>query len=162
MVSYASIRASLSGARAWARDDGSGGRRRRFKRGQSAVELALIVPLVLVIMLVGVQFALIGQAALAVSQASYLGARTAQINAALTSATLKTAISNQMSPTISGATVTLTAANTANCGPPRTFGCQFSVAITYDASSRIFLPSNTLLGITFPTNLSFTESAMTE
>ncbi len=71
------------------------------------VELALIIPLVLVIMLVGIQFALIGQAALAVSQASYLGARTAQINDALTSATLSTAISSQISPTISGATVTI-------------------------------------------------------
>jgi len=158
MKSYANIRAALSAARARAHHVRWGGRR----RGQSAVELALIVPIVLVIMLVGIQFALIGQAALAVSQASYLGARTAQINGSLTSATLATAISNQMSPTISGATVTLTPAGTPNCGPPRTFGCQFSVAISYDASSKIFLPSNTLLGITFPTNLTFTESAMTE
>lgn len=162
MVSYAKIKAASVSAVALRDDDSSGRPRRGFRRGQSMVELALIVPLVLVIMLVGIQFALIGQAALAVSQASYLGARTAQINEGLTSATLSSAISNQISPSITGATVTLTPAGTANCGPPRTFGCQFSVAVTYNASSKIFLPSSTLLGITFPTNLTFTESAMTE
>jgi Flp pilus assembly protein TadG len=131
-------------------------------RGQSAVEFAIIAPIALVVMLIGIQFALIGQAALAVSQASFLGARTASVDGTLTSATLSTAISNQMSPTISGATVTLTPGGAASCGPPRTFGCPFTVAVTYDASSKIFLPSSTLLGITFPTNLTFTESAMTE
>jgi hypothetical protein len=39
--------------------------------------------------------------------------------------------------------------------------------VTYDATSKLFLPSNwTMLGggriITFPTNLTSTESAMTE
>jgi Flp pilus assembly protein TadG len=131
-------------------------------RGQSAVEFAIIAPIALVVMLIGIQFALIGQAALAVSQASFLGARTASVDGTLTSATLSTAISNQMSPTISGATVTLTPGGAASCGPPRTFGCPFTVAVTYDASSKIFLPSSTLLGTTFPTNLTFTESAMTE
>jgi len=126
------------------------------------IEFAILAPVALVVMLVGIQFALIGQAALAVSQASYLGARSASINGTLTSSTLSTAIQNQMSPTISGATVTLTAGGDASCGLPRTFGCPFSVTVAYDASNKIFLPSNTLLGITFPTNLTFTESAMTE
>jgi len=137
-------------------------RRSRISRGQSMVEFAILAPVALVVMLVGIQFALIGQAALAVSQASYLGARNASVNGTLTSSTLSTAIQNQMSPTISGATVTLTPGGDASCGPPRTFGCPFTVAVTYDASSKIFLPSNTLLGITFPTSLTFSESAMTE
>ncbi|HEY6299996.1 MAG TPA: TadE/TadG family type IV pilus assembly protein [Candidatus Binatus sp.] len=134
----------------------------RISRGQSAVEFALISVVALVVMLVGIQFALIGQAALAVSQASYLGARAASVDATLTSDTLSTQISSEMSPTITGATVTLTPTGAATCGPPRTFGCPFTVAVTYDASSKIFLPSNTLLGITFPTSLTFSESAMTE
>ena len=46
-------------------------RRSRISRGQSAVEFALISTIALVVMLVGVQFALIGQAALAVSQGCY-------------------------------------------------------------------------------------------
>jgi Flp pilus assembly protein TadG len=134
----------------------------RISRGQSAVEFAMISVVALVVMLVGIQFALIGQAALAVSQASYLGARAASVDATLTSDSLSTQISSQMSPTITGATVTLTPTGAATCGPPRTFGCPFTVAVTYDASSKIFLPSNTLLGITFPTSLTFSETAMTE
>lgn len=126
------------------------------------VEFALIATLALVVMLVGIQFALIGQAALAVSQASYLGARTASVNANMTSSTLQTAIQNQISPTITGANVTLTNTSDASCGPPRTFGCPINVTVTYDATSKLFLPSNTLMGLTFPTNLTATESAMTE
>jgi Flp pilus assembly protein TadG len=129
------------------------------RRGQAAVEFAMIAVLCLVVLLVGIQFALIGQAALAVSQASYLGARTASVNDALTSATLGTAISNQMSPTISGATVSMTNTADPSCGPPRTYGCPISVTVTYNAASKIFLPN---MGITFPTNLTATESAMTE
>ena len=42
--------------------------RSRISRGQAAAEFALIAPVVIIVMLVGVQFALIGQAALALSQ----------------------------------------------------------------------------------------------
>jgi len=163
MVSYTGTKAALLGARARGNDSRRSGFRRAFGRGQSMVEFAMIAPVALVVMLVGIQYALIGQAALAVSQASYLGARAASIDGTLDTSSLSGAISGQMSPTISGATVAL-ADNTAtaSCGPPRTFGCPFTVTVTYDASSKIFLPSSTLLGITFPTNLSAQESAMTE
>jgi len=132
---------------------------RACQRGQAMVEFALIATLVLLVLLVGIQFALIGQAALAVSQASYLGARTASVNPALTNATIGPAISSQISPTISGATVTLTNTNAATCGPPRGYGCPITVTVNYDATSKLFLPN---FGITFPTSLSATESAMTE
>jgi Flp pilus assembly protein TadG len=136
--------------------------RRTFGHGQSMVEFALIVPLVLAIMLIGIQFALIGQAALAVSQAAYLGARAASVDGTLTSGTLSTQISSQISPTISGASVTLTPGAAASCGSPRTFGCPITVSVTYDASGRIFLPTNLLPGVAFPSSLTFTETAMTE
>jgi Flp pilus assembly protein TadG len=126
------------------------------------VEFALIATLCLAVLLIGIQFAIIGQAALAVSQASYLGARTASVNDALTSSTLGPAIASQMSPSISGATVSMTNTADPSCGPPRTYGCPITVTVTYDATSKLFLPANTLLGISFPTNLTATESAMTE
>jgi Flp pilus assembly protein TadG len=138
---------------------------RAYQRGQAMVEFALIATLALVVMLVGIQFALIGQAALAVSQASYLGARAASINANLTTGTLQDAIANQISPTINGALVNLTLTNALDplcAGGTRTFGCGFNVTVTYNATSKLFLPSNTLMGLTFPTNLTATESAMTE
>ena len=135
--------------------------------GQAMVEFALLAVLALALMLVGIQFAIIGQAALAVSQASFLGARTASVNESLDSKSLKTAIANQMSPTISAsAKVTLTPGGDASCtagaGGGRSFGCPISVTVSYDATGKIFLPSKTLLGIKFPTNLTSTESAMTE
>ena len=132
---------------------------RAYRRGQAAVEFAMISVLCMVVLLVGIQFAIIGQAALAVSQASYLGARTASVNDALTSSTLGTAIGNQMSPTISGASVTMSNTADPSCGPPRKYGCPISVTVSYNASSKIFLPS---MGIAFPSNLTATESAMTE
>jgi Flp pilus assembly protein TadG len=143
---------------------------RAYQRGQAMVEFALIASLALVVMLVGIQFAIIGQAALAVSQASYLGARTASINANMTSGTLQTAIQNQISPTITGANVTLALTNALDpscAGGTRTFGCGFNVTVTYNATDKLFLPSQwSILGsnalIKFPTNLTATESAMTE
>jgi len=144
---------------------------RAFQRGQAMVEFALIATLSMVVLLVGIQFAIIGQAALAVSQASYLGARAASVNTALTSDSLQTAIANQISPTISGATVTLTNTADATCtagpGGTRSFGCPINVTVTYDATPKLFLPATwSMLGdhtlITFPTNLTSTESAMTE
>jgi Flp pilus assembly protein TadG len=145
---------------------------RAFRRGQAMVEFALIATLSMVVLLVGIQFAIIGQAALAVSQASYLGARAASVNSTLTSNSLQTAIANQISPTISGATVTLTNTTDATCtagpGGTRSFGCPINVTVTYDATPKLFLPAQwTMLGtgasvITFPTNLTSTQSAMTE
>lgn len=148
---------------------------RAFQSGQAAVEFALLATLFFVVVLVGVQFAIIGQAALAVSQASYVGARAASVNTNMTNATIQSAIQNQLSPTISdNATVTMTNTTDPSCtaGPSgsRSFGCPINVTVTYDATSKLFLPSNwTILsamgvkgGILFPTSLSATESAMTE
>ncbi len=135
--------------------------------GQAMVEFALIAVVALAVMLIGIQFAIIGQAALAVSQASFVGARAASVNETLDSASLKTAIANEMSPTISAtAQITLTPGGDASCTAGakggRSYGCPINVTVSYDATGKIFLPSKTLLGIKFPTNLSSTESAMTE
>jgi len=135
---------------------------RRSHSGQAAVEFAMISTLALAVMVVGIQLAIIGQAALAVSQASYLGARAASVDETLTTGTLSSAVASKISPTISGASFTLSNTADPTCGPPRAYGCPITVTVSYNASSKIFLPSNTLLGLTFPTNLTATESAVTE
>lgn len=143
---------------------------RAHQGGQAMVEFALIATIIMVVLLVGVQFAIIGQAALAVSQASYLGARTASVNNTMTSDQLNTTLQSQISPTISGATVSWALTNAADpacAGGTRSFGCPITVTVTYDATSKLFLPSSwTILGTThpigFPTSLSASESAMTE
>ncbi len=48
------------------------------------VELALVAPIVLFAMLVGIQFAIIGTAALGLGQANYQGARYAATNTSAT------------------------------------------------------------------------------
>ena len=143
---------------------------RAYRRGQAMVEFALIAALSMVVLLVGIQFAIIGQAALAVTQASYLGARAASVNATMTSSQLNTTLQNLVSPTITGAVANLTLTNASDptcAGGTRTFGCGFNVTITYDATSKLFLPASwSILGsnrvIVFPTSLTSTQSAMTE
>jgi len=142
-----------------------------FHRGQAMVEFALIATLSMVVMLVGIQFAIIGQAALAVTQASYLGARAASVNSSLTNSSIQNAIANQMSPTISGASVTMTNTTDPSCtagpGSTRSFGCPINVTVSYNATSKLFLPASwSILGshsvIIFPTDLNSSQSAMTE
>jgi len=144
---------------------------RAYRRGQAMVEFALIATLSMVVLLVGIQFAIIGQAALAVTQASYLGARAASVNSTMTSNQLSNAIANQISPTISGATVTMTNTTDPTCtagpGNTRSFGCPINVTVSYDATSKLFLPASwSMLGshsvIIFPTALTSSQSAMTE
>ena len=143
-----------------------------FRRGQAMVEFALLATLSMVVLLVGIQFAIIGQAALAVTQASYLGARAASVNSTMTSSQLNTTLQTLVSPTITGAQASLTLTNASDptcAGGTRTFGCGFNVTVTYNATSKLFLPTTWSLPIfgstqiiTFPTALSSTQSAMTE
>jgi Flp pilus assembly protein TadG len=138
---------------------------RKRKRGQAAVEFALLATISLIVLMVGVQFAIIGQAALAVTQASYVASRAASVNTSVTNANISNVITNQLSPTITAPsnalTVNMVTAGDATCVPNRTFGCQVTVTITYNASSKIALP-NPFLGISFPTSLSSTQKMMTE
>lgn len=143
-----------------------------LRRGQAMVEFALIASVALVVLLVGIQFALIGQAALAVSQGSYYAARYAAVHndvapGCTSNCDITSQVSAQMSPTItvpSGALqVALSDVNIADptCGPPRTFGCKIQVVVAYDASSKVVL-RNPFFGISFPTQLNSTTQMMTE
>ena len=158
--------------------------RKRFRsRGQSTVEFAIGASLALVVTLVGIQFAIIGQAALAVSQGASALARYAAVNPGGLgtyngSATmpLPTGAENLLSPTIttsstSGGSTTydLTVSvasyqgstNTTTSAPVAAQD-RVVVSMSYDASKKIVLPSNTLLGISFPTTLSASDSQLYE
>jgi Flp pilus assembly protein TadG len=140
-------------------------------RGQSMVEFALLATVGLMVLLVGVQFALIGQAALAISQGAYIGARYASVSSAASQDIIKTYVVSNGSPTITSNTNNLTvtadydhSAGAATVCPSMTtrlFGCQVTVTLTFNSSGLIVLP-NPFLGISFPTSLTATQSAMTE
>jgi hypothetical protein len=144
----------------------------RMSRGQSAVEFAMISVLALAVMLIGIQFALIGQTALAVSQGSAALARYAAVNPGTLgqngTATVPTAASALLSPTINDANLTVTIHSYKSDGTTEEDGTiiptqdSVKISMSYDATNKIFLPSHTLLGISFPTTLTSAESALYE
>jgi Flp pilus assembly protein TadG len=132
---------------------------------QSMVEFAFALPILLVTLLVGIQFAIIGEAALALGQVNYQGARYAAVNTSATQDAVKTYMLSVASPTISAnggsyLTVSLSPA------PPCSFGAAVTVSLTYDANHLLALPNPFTLPfigrINFPSTLTSSESAFCE
>lgn len=122
------------------------------------MEVALVLPIVVLLMLGVVQVILIGGAALAVNQAAVSCARYASLNPSLTQSSLNTYLKNIVSPLINDAelqTVGLTPA------PTRTTGTSLSVTVTYNLATKLFLGFS-FFGITFPTQVSVTETMTSE
>ena len=156
-------------------------RKVRIIRGQSMVEFALITVVVLMIMLVGIQYALIGQAALAVSQASSALGRYASNhrgslgdasgNGTISGGSLPAAAKELLSQSIltnSGADLSVTVASyqgtsttvsTTATRLPR-FADTCVVTLTYTTTSKLALPNPFLGLITFPGTVSSSDSQM--
>jgi Flp pilus assembly protein TadG len=124
-------------------------------RGQSMVEFAMVMTLALIILLVSIQMAMIGQAALAVSQLAWHGARYAAIHTTETSSEVSAYMISKASPTLKSSDLTITVSGA------RTFGLPVTVDVNYNPTSNIVLP-NPFLGITFPTSLTSQQTAMSE
>ena len=133
------------------------------------VELAFILPLALILLLVTIQFAIIGAEALAVNQLAYAGARYAAANDTLVASDISTYMKSIASSLInenSGAHLTITvcvpSGNTCPTSTTtRVTGNPVKVGVSYDLSSKIVLP-NPFLGIALPTTLSGTQTMMSE
>jgi hypothetical protein len=143
------------------------------------VEFAMIATLAIVVMIVGVQFALIGQAALALSQGSSALARYAAVNPGVNvvaaggnkgngSVTLTSGMQQLLSPSLltnGGADLTVTIASYTGTTTTTTSSPGFAdtcvISLSYNASKKIALP-NPFLGISFPTTLSASDSQMYE
>jgi hypothetical protein len=139
------------------------------RRGQAAVEFALVATVAMIVLFVAVQLALIGEDALALGQMNYQGARWAAVNTCATHAQvvqymlsvgspsvtesggscgtqLKFIITDDLgtdsSPGISGSTCT-TPTPTSCAGSPaptsRTFGNPVKIQVNFDATKAIFL-----------------------
>jgi hypothetical protein len=140
------------------------------------VEFALISTVALMVMLVGVQFALIGQAALAVSQGASSLARYAAVNpgtmgpnGSVAGSSLPAAAQQLLSSSIltsSGADLTVTTASYSGTTTTTTSSPGYTdrvvITLSYNSSSKIFLPSTTLMGITFPETLTASDSQLYE
>jgi Flp pilus assembly protein TadG len=135
-------------------------RRSRISRGQSMVEFALISTVALVVMLVGIQFAIIGQAALAVAEGSSALARYAAKNL-LASSICDNSCGN-LTLNIASYSGTSTSTPPATTNAPVANVDQVVITLSYNAANRIILPSSTLLGISFPSTLTASDSQMYE
>ena len=158
-------------------------------RGQAAVEFALVAIVAMIVLFVAIQMAVIGQAALALGQMNYQGARFAAVNTCATAQDVADYMGTVGSPTVTtprncgsslsvsliygGTTTTATPSKcsgtvtpTTGCGSPRGFGNAVQVNVTFNAASLIFLSTSTsnpnFFGIPFPTQLASMETAMTE
>jgi Flp pilus assembly protein TadG len=127
---------------------------------QSAVEFAIALPILLVTLVVGVQFAIIGAASLALGQVNYQGARYAAVNTSKTQDEVTAYMLSVAAPSIkanSGSYLTATLSP----APPCAFGTSVTVSLSYNATHLLALP-NPFMGIRFPTTLTSSESAFCE
>jgi hypothetical protein len=125
------------------------------------VELALITPIVLFAMLVGIQYAIIGAAALGLGQASYQAARYAATNTSATQDAVKSYTVSMASPLISAGSGQYLTRFSVSPTPPCTFGSTITISVSFDTAHLITLP-NPFFGIPFPTALSNSASAFCE
>ncbi len=135
---------------------------RILARGQAMVEFAMVMTVALFVLLLGIQYALIGQCALAINQLAYQGARYASVNTGYDQSAVASYMLAVGSPTLTAnsgqyLTISLNPDTT-----PRTFGQTVTVSIAFNTANEIFLPNPFLGVIPFPTTLTTQESAMSE
>jgi Flp pilus assembly protein TadG len=154
---------------------------RRISRGQAAVEFAMVSILALVVMMVGVQFALVGQAALALSQGASAIARYAAVNESTLGSSYSGAPNAAMQNLLSSSlntnswgdlTVTITSykggtASTTTTTPVATVD-RAAVTLSYVTTNKIALPNPFMKipglfpGISFPSALSAQDQELYE
>ena len=159
----------------------TGLRARRCRPGQAAVEFALVLTVAMIVLFVAIQFALIGQAALALGQMNYQGARYAAVNTCAqdqdianymcavgsptltknSGANLKVFVNNGSATTVSSCSAPSVSSS---CSTPRSMGASVTVKVTFDMSGAggILFVQSPFMGISFPTTLSSSETAMSE
>jgi Flp pilus assembly protein TadG len=154
-------------------------------RGQAMVEFALGSALFLVVMLVAIQYAILGQAALAVSQGASALARYAAVNpgvlgynGSVPASSLPAAAQQLLSPSIltssagtSDLTVTVnsyTGSTTTQTSTPIQQQDRVVIAMSYNAAGKLVLPNPFMSippffpGLPFPTALAGTDSQLYE
>lgn len=151
----------------------------RILPGQAAVEFAMIAVLALMVMLLGVQFAMIGQASLSLSQGASAIARYVAVNegsgavSPSFSGNPTTAMQNLLSPAIlsnGGTDLTITVnsyqggttGTTTTTPVPTVDYAVVTLSYNVNTSGKIFLPSTSLFGLTFPPTLSASDSQVYE
>jgi Flp pilus assembly protein TadG len=142
-------------------------RRKKLSAGQAMIEFALVGGLLILVLLMGIQLAIIGMSDLAVNQYAYSVARYSSVNFSDTGLSTPGTDSNVtalMPPSLSASAATVTVAKcTIPAGASTVFGAVTTATVQYDlvSSNRIFLP-NPFFGISLPTTVSATQKAFCE
>ena len=156
----------------------------RINRGQSSVEFAFISVFALAIMLVGIQYALIGQAAIAVSHGASSLARYAAsnpgglgtTNGSFKASTLSAAVKNLLSSSIlthGGDDLTVTVTSVTGAGKPQPgtpvpASDKVTINLSYDTTTKLAVPNPFLAlppifpGSAFPNPVAASDSQMYE
>ncbi len=127
--------------------------------GQTIVEFALIIPVFLLLMLGVVQMVVVGGAALAVNQAAISCTRYASLNPSLGQSSVGTYLTANASPLISDSG--LQPVVLSPVAVPRATGSAVTVTVTYKLQTKLFL-GTTFFGVTFPSQLSVTQTMTSE
>ena len=134
---------------------------RRKQRGQTVLELAVFLPLLLVFGLACIQFAVIFAAYMNVIQVTRDATRWVAVHPHVIDSTTEASIRSRLPAGVSSGALTLvfspacTALSSGKC-TARTSGAQISVTSTYNITSHLFLPSSLgwgTLTVAIPTTL---------
>jgi hypothetical protein len=150
------------------RRPGPGPRTRRLaglargkQRGQTLLELAVFLPLILIFGLACIQFAIIFTAYMNVIQVTRDATRWVAVHPHVIDSTTESAIRSRLPAGVSSGALTFafspacTALSSGKC-TARTSGAQISVTSTYNITSHLFLPSSLgwgTLTVAIPTTL---------
>jgi Flp pilus assembly protein TadG len=147
-------------------------------RGQAMVEFALLAPVGMILVALGIQMAIIGRDAIGLSQASYQATRWASsIKPDAQCADVVTYVTNMASPTIQsiisqsgiacgdstkGVNVVMswTCPDTTQCSGPRPYSTQLRISMTLNVASDLFVP-NPFFGVSLPQTVISTQTAYT-
>jgi Flp pilus assembly protein TadG len=132
---------------------------RALRGGQTMVEFALIIPVFLLLMLGVVQMVIVGGAALAVNQAAVSCARYASLNPSLGQISVGTYLTANASPLINDSGLQPLVLSPVTV--PRATGSAVTVTVSYKLQTKLFL-GTTFFGVTFPSQLSVTQSMTSE
>ncbi len=132
---------------------------RRGYGGQTLVEFALVIPIFLLLMLGVVQMVVVGGAALAVNQAAISCARYASLNPSFAQSSVGTYLTSTASPLISDSGLQPVVLSPA--AVPRATGTAVTVTVSYNLQTKLFL-GTTFFGVTFPSQLSVTQTMASE
>lgn len=120
-----------------------------------------MAPVAIVVMLVGVQFAIIGFTALSLGEVDYQGARYAAVNSTYSQSQVQSYMLSVASPLISAGSGKYLTMNMSPA-PPCSYGSTVTVNVSFDINHLVVLPNPFMGVVSFPTSLSNSQSAFCE